>query len=93
MFNSKVFVELNHCLSTVFSKNKVQTMLFHVPTYPTGLWSFQVATKGDFVVTNNLDEEQIDSFTAENDLNYYNIHVHKAAFALPNFVQKLLNQH
>lgn len=90
MFNSKVFVELNHCLSAIFGVNKVNTLLFYVPTYPTGMWSFQVACKGNVNVSRNLDQDHIDEFLKENELNYYNLHVHKAAFALPNFVKKLL---
>ncbi len=90
MFNSKVFVELNHCLANEFGENKVKTLLFYVPTYPTGMWSFQIATKGNVNVSSGLDEELIANFTNQNELNYYNIHIHKAAFALPNFVTKLL---
>jgi spermidine synthase len=92
MFNSKVFVELNQCLSGVFGAEKVKTLMFYVPTYPTGMWSFQTATKGSVNVSNHLDEAFIENFTSTNNLNYYNIHIHKAAFALPNFVKTLLEE-
>lgn len=92
MFNGKVFVELNHCLTGIFDPEKVKTLLFYVPTYPTGMWSFQIASKGNVNVSGNLDEDHVLSFVENNNLNYYNLHIHKAAFALPNFVKKLLNK-
>ena len=91
MFNSKVFVELNHCLKTIFNANKVDTLLFYVPTYPTGMWSFQIAAKGSVSVKNDLDSAA-DGFIEKNNLKYYNKNIHQAAFALPNFVEKLLAQ-
>ena len=91
MFNSKVFVELNHCLKSIFNVNKVDTMLFYVPTYPTGMWSFQIAAKGGVNVKEGLDNSA-DEFIANSNLNYYNKNIHQAAFALPNFVEKLLAQ-
>lgn len=90
MFNEKVFVELNHCLKTIFEKNKINTMLFYVPTYPTGMWSFQWASKGSVDPTQNIDENKISEFTSKNKLKYYNTAIHRAAFALPNFVKELL---
>ena len=89
LFNSKVFVELNHCLKTIFDANKVDTLLFYVPTYPTGMWSFQIASKGNVSVKDDLGSVA-NEFLANNNLNYYNKNIHQAAFALPNFVEKLL---
>lgn len=91
MFNSKVFVELNHCLKTIFEANKVDTLLFYVPTYPTGMWSFQIASKGNVSVKDGIDN-LAEEFIANNNLSYYNKNIHHAAFALPNFVEKLLEQ-
>ena len=90
MFNSKVFVELNHCLTSIFDADKVNTLLFYVPTYPTGMWSFQIASKGNVNVKESLDEDYINEFINGNNLNYYNKNIHHSAFALPNFVEKLL---
>lgn len=90
MFNTKVFAELNMCLKGIFDKDKVGVLLFYSPTYPSGMWSFQIGSKGSVEVDRNLDESYILAFTEKNELNYYNIHLHKAAFALPNFVQKNL---
>jgi len=89
MFNGKVFVELNQCLSHIFGEEKVKTMLFYIPTYPTGMWSFQIASKGD-INPLTLDEKKITAFVEKHELNYYNEEIHKAAFAMPNFVKKLL---
>lgn len=60
-----------------------------IPTYPSGHWLFGFASK-------NLDpiEDQKPGRWLEKKLEtkYYNAEVHKAAFALPNFVQKLIKK-
>ena len=91
MFNGRVFVELNQCLSNIFGEEKVNTLLFYIPTYPTGMWSFQIASKGN-INPINADEKKIAAFVSKNELNYYNGQIHKAAFAMPNFVKKLLKK-
>ncbi|MGI6035226.1 MAG: polyamine aminopropyltransferase [Limnochordia bacterium] len=55
-----------------------------VPTYPTGLWSFSLGSK-------KHDPLQVD-FGARQMVPtvYYNSDVHRAAFALPNFVRRLI---
>lgn len=55
-----------------------------VPTYPTGLWSFSLGSK-------KHDPLQVD-FGARQMVPtvYYNFDVHRAAFALPNFVRRLI---
>ncbi len=59
----------------------------HIPTYPSGHWLFGFASK-TYHPTNNLDDK------AWNKLNiytkYYNTDLHKGAFALPNYVKRLL---
>lgn len=91
MFNGKVFVELNQCLSKIFGEDKVNTMLFYIPTYPTGMWSFQIASKGN-INPIDTDQNRIEAFVNKHELNYYNEQIHKAAFAMPNFVKKLLKE-
>ncbi|MDD3268187.1 MAG: polyamine aminopropyltransferase [Syntrophomonadaceae bacterium] len=56
--------------------------LANVPTYPSGLWSFTVGSKVH-------DPETIKN-TPKLDWKYYSPEVHKAAFALPNFVKKII---
>lgn len=56
--------------------------LAFIPTYPTGMWSFTMGTKR----YNPLTDQQP---TRVSGTKYYTADVHKAAFALPSFVQEL----
>ncbi len=90
-FHQETFAELNACIKGIFGAKKVFTLLFHIPTYPSGLWSFQIASKGN-IDPRNISEAKVTEFSAKNPLHYYNFEVHKAAFALPNYVKKLLKE-
>ena len=61
----------------------------HIPTYPSGHWLFGFASK-KFHPFHNVD------FNAWNKLNihtrYYNTNLHRASFALPNYVEDLLRE-
>ncbi|NLK95676.1 MAG: polyamine aminopropyltransferase [Clostridiales bacterium] len=59
----------------------------HIPTYPSGHWLFGFASK-KYDPLLDIKEEKWNEFNLETD--YYNIDVHKGAFALPNYVKKLL---
>ncbi|MBI9033777.1 MAG: polyamine aminopropyltransferase [Bacteroidales bacterium] len=89
IFNHQVFVELNKCLKSVFNNNQVEVILFQIPTYPSGVWSFQLATKSG-IDLKKINEELVEEFSMTNDLNYYNSSMHKAAYSLPNYVKKML---
>lgn len=61
----------------------------HIPTYPSGHWLFGFASKAlhpiqdfDPAVWNQLGLET----------GYYNTELHRGAFALPNYVKKLLDE-
>lgn len=58
--------------------------LAYVPTYPSGMWSFTIGSKVH-------DPEKV-VFTSNNEYKYYTPEVHQAAFNLPPFVQKILEQ-
>jgi spermidine synthase len=88
-FNREVFVELNRCLKSIFPVDQVHVMLFHIFTYPTGLWSFQMATKNSRNIL-SVDAEKIDTFAQKESLKYYNSAIHQSAFALPTYVQDLI---
>lgn len=60
---------------------------FHMPTYPSGHWLFGFASKGLDPVK-DLDEDYWNSLGIET--GYYNSSIHKGAFALPNYVKKML---
>ncbi|MFA8342843.1 MAG: polyamine aminopropyltransferase [Rhodothermaceae bacterium] len=90
-FNKEVFSELYKCLKDVFGTEKVKTLLFNISTYPSGIWSFQIATKGD-VDTTIPKKELAEEFCKNNLLHFYNPELHTASFALPNYIKRLLDE-
>lgn len=92
-FNERAFTELNVTLQHIFGKENAPISLFYVPTYPTGMWSFQYGLKGSEHPKNIGNENEIDSFVQVKGLRYYNSEIHKGSFALPNFVKSLVNGH
>jgi len=61
----------------------------HIPTYASGHWLFGFASKSLDPVK-DLKEEWWNSLGLET--GYYNTEIHSAAFALPNYVKKLLQE-
>ncbi len=90
-FNEHAFTELNVTLQHIFGKENAPVSLFYVPTYPTGMWSFQYGIKGAAQPKSISKESEIDAFVKEKGLRYYNSDIHKGSFALPNFVKTLIN--
>lgn len=94
MFHSKTFVELNKCLKDVFGSTNVHTLLFHATTYPSGMWSLQMAIKGQYHPVKDIKTSNIKTFInnqmGHNELKYYNEDLHVAAFSLPTFVKNML---
>ena len=88
-FNTDAFVELNAVLTGIFKKEKVKVLLFNIPTYPSGIWSFNVAAKGNCDVR-KINESCYNSFRHHDTLKYYNKKIHAASFSLPNGVKKNL---
>lgn len=91
-FNEKAFAELNHTLQDIFGKENAPVSLFYVPTYPTGMWSFQYGIKGGVAPKAITNEAAIDAFVDAKGLRYYNSDIHKASFATPNFVKTLIKK-
>jgi len=89
-FNEKAFKELNYTLQDIFGKDNAPVSLFFVPTYPTGMWSFQYGLKGNVHPKNISNMNQISDFVSKNGLRYYNEEIHFASFATPNFVKSIL---
>jgi spermidine synthase len=89
-FNEKAFTELNYTLQGIFGKDKAPVSLFFVPTYPTGMWSFQYGIKGDLNPKKISNIEKIEEFVDTKGLRYYNEEVHIGSFATPNFVKSLI---
>ena len=90
MFNEKVFSELYKTMENIFGKDSAHCMLFSIPTYPTGIWSFQVASKGNLHPTKAFEKQKAMDFTNKHELNYYNEDIHFGAFALPGYIRKML---
>lgn len=91
-FNEKAFVELNHTLQDIFGKENAPVSLFFVPTYPTGMWSFQYGVKGDNHPKKLSNSEAVDAFCEKNGLRYYNFALHHGSFANPTFVKRLVEK-
>lgn len=89
-FNEKAFSELNLTLQKIFGKNNAPVSLFFVPTYPTGMWSFQYGLKGANHPKSISQFDQIEQFVEAHGLRYYNSEVHIGSFATPNFVKTLI---
>lgn len=56
----------------------------NIPTYPSGLWTFTIGSKQYDPL--KVEERRFHDI----DTNYYTKELHKAAFALPRFVEKLI---
>jgi spermidine synthase len=91
-FNEKAFVELNQTLQSIFGLEKAPISLFFVPTYPTGMWSFQYGIKGDITINEVKNKTEIQEFVSKEGLRYYNEDIHANTFALPNFVKELVRK-
>jgi spermidine synthase len=59
----------------------------HIPTYPSGHWLFGFASK-TYHPVRDLRAREWKKLNLETQ--YYNTNLHRGAFALPNYVQKLL---
>ncbi|MEE8434660.1 MAG: polyamine aminopropyltransferase [bacterium] len=85
-YNGEVLAQVNRKLTPLFAH--VAPFLAHIPTYPSGLWSFTFAS-------NHIDPSQ----TAPNQpppfqgaLRYFNVEMCKAAFALPGYIRESLGE-
>ncbi len=88
-FNVKVFKEIYALYRKLFGNDKVHCYLISVPTYPTGTWSLAYCAKGD--VSPVADEKRQNALLSAHATQYYNAEIHRAAFALPNYVKTLLS--
>jgi spermidine synthase len=90
LFHPDAFVDLNKCLKQVFGTDSVHPYLVFIPMYPTGMWSLTYCSKQGNHPFNNCDREKAAQFTLEHGLRYYNPDIHQAAFALPGYIQKMI---
>ena len=59
----------------------------HIPTYPSGHWLFGFASKEHHPI-NGVDFDRWERLGIAT--RYYNVNLHRGAFALPNYVEELL---
>ena len=83
-YNQAILVGAYKGMQAVFPK--VRTYLASIPTYPSGLWSFTLASKQYDPVTNQRRPH------AGFNSKYYTPELHRSCFVLPKFVQELLRR-
>jgi spermidine synthase len=85
LFDQHIIRELYATLKPLFPIRKMY--LTPVPSYPSGLWSFAFCSKKyDPISDNRCGDLRRLNLNAR----YYNEAIHRAAFAIPNFVQELI---
>lgn len=89
-FNVSTFKAIYGVLEKIYGKGKAHPYLFFVPTYPTGMWSFTLASKGRIHPVEDYDRARARAFLGQHPMRYYNPGVHMGAFSLPNFVTEML---
>ncbi len=67
--------------------DKVECYLAYIPTYPSGMWNFALGYKNG-AASDMFDRQRYEKLNLE--LRYYNSEIHKACFALPEFVKDML---
>lgn len=80
-FKADLIRSVNRDVKEVFPI--VRVYCANIPTYPSGLWTFTLGSKKHDPLA--VDESAI----PELDTKYYSPRLHKAAFALPKFVEEL----
>ena len=75
-------------LSRIF--RRVRLYNYSNLVYPGGIWSFTFATKGDLCPLRDFDPARVAQSGL--DFRYYNADLHRAAFALPEFQRKALQE-
>ncbi|WP_334110119.1 polyamine aminopropyltransferase [Thermodesulfitimonas autotrophica] len=84
LFNTDVLARICKDVGAIFPV--VRTYLACVPSYPGGLWSFTLGSKKYDPL--EVKPEIIPALS----YRYYNLQVHRAAFALPQFLKEALGQ-
>lgn len=85
LYHMKLIGEMRDAMSNA-GLSHLQTLFFPQCLYPSGWWSATIAGKGDL-----SKFREADSANKPFDTTYYNIDIHKAALAQPEFVKKAFN--
>jgi spermidine synthase len=83
--NQETTRALHRNLGEVFPLAKMYTCF--MPIYPSALWSFAFCSHGLDPIA-DFDQNRYDKLNLET--GYYNSETHRAAFALPQFIRKLI---
>jgi spermidine synthase len=81
-FKAELIQTVNRDVKEIFPI--VRVYCANIPTYPSGLWTFTMGSKTHDPL--QVDETKIPDIASK----YYTPQLHKAAFALPRFVQDLV---
>lgn len=84
------FKEVYKAYYNLFGDDKVHCYFVDAPLYSTGSWTFSFCSKGSVHPIHSLQEKVADDFSQRQDLKYYNPEMHKAVFAVPNYVRDML---
>ncbi|MBI5248396.1 MAG: polyamine aminopropyltransferase [Desulfomonile tiedjei] len=87
LFMADVFENSVKNLRSVFGNAGATPYLAVIPSYPGGMWSFTMCSE---TVDPTKGAPRNISGNLRGDLRYYNGEVHRAAFALPEFVRRML---
>lgn len=85
-FHKDLIKSVYNDVSSIFPITRVYTCA--IPTYPSGFWSFTMGSKkhDPLLVNDERFKEYLLSFKTE----YYTPDIHKAAFALPKFLERII---
>jgi len=82
LYNMKLIGEMRNAMS-VSGFNRLQTLFFPQCLYPSGWWSATIASKADLT-----SFREHDSASKPFETVYYNVDIHKASLAQPEFFKK-----
>jgi spermidine synthase len=82
LYNMKLIGEMRNAMS-VSGFNRLQTLFFPQCLYPSGWWSATIASEADLTTFKKKN-----SGNKPFDTVYYNVDIHKASFAQPEFFKK-----
>ncbi|MFQ6056226.1 MAG: polyamine aminopropyltransferase [Methanosarcinales archaeon] len=83
-FHFETLKKVRNYLNDIFPI--VKTYLSYIPTYPSGMWSFTLASKKynplipEEIINKRLKERKINS-------KYYNAEIHNSAFSIPEWIK------
>ena len=83
-YNQDILLRAYRGMGAVFPK--IAVYLANIPTYPSGLWSFTMASKQYDPIADQRQPEK--GFVSK----YYTPELHRSCFVLPRFVQELLDR-